>query len=109
MNFKLLTLILIAGSSAFAESHWSVRLNVGGYGPAYYAPPPVAVVEYPVGPRYTWTTGYWTRRPYPGAYWVAPRYYQHRYYRGYWGRHERWEREQWRRHEAYEHGFRNRY
>jgi hypothetical protein len=57
-----------------------VVVGVGGYYPGYYAAPPPPVVAY-VGPRY----GY-VRRPYAGAYWIAPRYYGHRYYGGYWHR-----------------------
>jgi hypothetical protein len=41
---------------------------------------------YPVGPRWSYRTGYWARRPYVGARWVAPRYYGGRYYAGYWRR-----------------------
>lgn len=39
---------------------------------------------YPVGARYHWRDGYWTRPPYARAYWVAPRYEGRRYYGGYW-------------------------
>jgi hypothetical protein len=46
----------------------------------------VAGYWYPVGPRYYWHAGYWARPPYRGAYWVTPRYHNHRYYRGYWRR-----------------------
>jgi hypothetical protein len=107
MKSKLLALLLLAGSSAFAGSRFSFSIGVGGYAPAYYAPayyppPPARVVAVPpcpgpgyewvggywspVGARYAWTAGYWTRRPFVGAYWVAPRYEGRRYYRGYWGR-----------------------
>ena len=113
MKTKLLVLLLVAGSSVFAESHFSIGIGIGGYGPVYapayapaygyYAPPPPAPVVayapaprpgytwidgywYPAGPRYAWHAGYWARPPYARAYWVAPRYYGHRYYRGYWRR-----------------------
>jgi hypothetical protein len=101
MKTKLLALVLLAGSSLFARVHLSVGVGVGGYYP-YYAPPPVVYYAppaysypgyswvsgywYPSGPRYAWRAGYWARRPYPHAYWVGPRYYGHRYYRGYWRR-----------------------
>ncbi len=99
--------LLLASTSAFAGVHWSVGIGVGGYYPpppvAVYAPPPpppayyvpaapgpgyvwVSGYYYPVGPRYVWRAGYWARRPFPGAYWVAPRYHGHRYYGGYWHR-----------------------
>src|SRR6266436_3915246 len=38
MKTKLIALMLFAGSSAFAESHWSI--SIGGYAPGYYPPPP---------------------------------------------------------------------
>ena len=41
---------------------------------------------YPVGSRYAWHNGYWTRPPYDGAYWVQPRYAgQSGQLAGYWG------------------------
>jgi hypothetical protein len=101
MKSKFLVLMLLAGGSAFAESHWSFSVGVGA--PVYYPPPAARVIverppcpgpDYewidgywsPYGERYNWTAGYWTRRPYEGAYWIAPRYENHRYYNGYWGR-----------------------
>src|SRR5712692_637957 len=39
MKTKLIAFMLIAGSSAFAETRFSI--HIGGYGPGYYAPPPV--------------------------------------------------------------------
>jgi WXXGXW repeat (2 copies) len=107
MKTKLLVILLLAGGSLFAAPRVFVGIGVGGYGgPApivAYAPPPAPLVTYapsyvrpgyawvegywyPRGPRYFWRPGYWARRPYAGAYWVAPRYYRHRYYRGYWRR-----------------------
>jgi len=106
---KLLGLLLLTGASAFA-AHFSFGVAVGG--PVYYSPAPVAVYApppppvysyyrpvapgpgyswvggywYPSGPRYAWRAGYWARRPYRGAYWVAPRYNRGAYYRGYWRR-----------------------
>ena len=103
MKTKLFALLLLAGSSLFARTHVFVGIGFGG-GYGYYAPPPAPIVTYyrppypgpgyawvdgywaPSGPRYVWTTGYWARRPYARAYWVRPRYYGHRYYRGYWRR-----------------------
>jgi len=107
MKTKLLALLLVAGGSLFAESHFSIGIGIGGYAPAYgyYAPapppPPPAVAYatapgpgytwvggywYPAGPRYAWHAGYWAHPPYARSYWVAPRYYGHRYYGGYWRR-----------------------
>ncbi|MBZ5622231.1 MAG: hypothetical protein LAQ69_26405 [Acidobacteriia bacterium] len=106
MKTKLFAILLLAGSSLFARTHFTVGIGVGfgGYGYGYYAPPPLPpVVAYrppcpgpgyawingywvPSRPRYAWRAGYWARPPYVRAYWVAPRYYGHRYYRGYWRR-----------------------
>jgi hypothetical protein len=100
MKTRLLLLIglLFASTSVFAGVHWSVGIGVGGYCPpppvAVYAPPApgpgyawVGGYYYPVGPRYVWHAGYWAHPPFAGAHWVAPRYYGHRYYGGYWHRH----------------------
>lgn len=104
MKTKLFALFLLAGSSLFAGVGVAVGVGVGpAYG--YYAPPPppapvvryapprpgagyawVGGYWYPGGGRYCWHSGYWARPPYARAYWVAPRYYGHRYYRGYWRR-----------------------
>jgi hypothetical protein len=47
---------------------------------------------YPVGRVYRWHDGYWTRPPYAGAVWIAPRYEGNYYYVGYWdGLHGRYE------------------
>ena len=112
MKTKILALFLLAGSTMFAGTHFVFGVNVGvggGYYPpppvvAYsappapivgYAPPPyyvrpgyswVAGYWYPNGRAYAWRPGYWARPPYVRSYWVAPRYYGHRYYPGYWRR-----------------------
>ena len=39
---------------------------------------------YPVGHRWKWHEGYWTRAPYVGASWYAPRYEGGQYFAGYW-------------------------
>jgi hypothetical protein len=39
---------------------------------------------YPVGSRWAWHAGYWTRPPFDGAYWVQPYYSGGRYIPGYW-------------------------
>ena len=39
---------------------------------------------YPVGNRYQWHNGYWTRPPYGGAVWVGPRHDGRGFYQGYW-------------------------
>jgi WXXGXW repeat (2 copies) len=40
---------------------------------------------YPVGRQYKWHNGYWTRPPYAGATWVAPRHAGQEFFTGYWG------------------------
>jgi len=59
---------------------------------------------YPVGNRYTWHQGYWTRPPYEGSQWTAPHYEGGMYYQGYWngnnrevGHDHRWDRDHKRR------------
>ncbi len=109
MKIRLLALMLLAGTSMFAATHFYFGVGIGPrYYPApapiaAYYPPPAPVVGYvppapgygytwvsgsyyPVGPRWVWRPGYWARPPYARAYWVGPRYYGHRYYPGYWRR-----------------------
>jgi len=103
MKTKLLALLLLAGSSMFAGNfYFGVRVGPpAGYYVATPPPPPVVAYAapaprpgyvwvggywYPYRGRYSWHAGYWARRPYAGAYWVAPRYYGHHYYGGYWRR-----------------------
>ncbi len=109
MKYKLLALLLLAGSSMFGATRFFFGVGFGGYRyvpPApvvVYTPPPapyaayvrpvarpgytwVSGYWYPVGPRWVWHAGYWTRPPYARAYWVAPRYHGHRYYPGHWRR-----------------------
>jgi hypothetical protein len=106
MKTKLMVLLLLASSSMFAGGRVFFGINVAS-GPVYgyYAPPPppppvvtyavpapgpaytwIDGYYYPVGPRWAWRAGYWAPRPYVGARWIAPRYYGHRYYSGYWRR-----------------------
>jgi hypothetical protein len=74
-----------------------VRVRPPAPGPDYFW---VDGYSYPVGNRYRWHAGYWTRPPYAGARWAAPRYEGGMYYQGYWegdrGRFEhdhRWDRD----------------
>jgi hypothetical protein len=123
MKTKLLALILVAGGSLFAETHFSVGVNLGG--PGYYGPPRVAVAAYRPpcpGPGYAWVDGY--RDGYGNwsdGYWAAPRYYGGGYYNGYWGgergynrggygfresREHEWRERERREHERREHEYR---
>jgi len=101
MKKSLVILLLLASSSAFAATHFSIGIGVGPahryYAapppppPVYYAPPSpgpgfvwVSGYYYPVGRRYEWRQGYWTRPPRGHVRWVAPRYQRGRYFNGYW-------------------------
>lgn len=124
MKLKLFALLLFAGGSLLAQSRWSIGIGIGV---PYYAPPPpppmmyytppcpgpdymwVPGYYYPRGGRYAWRGGYWTRPPFAGAFWVEPRYDDHRYYSGYWERGDRdwdWDRgrgKHWERHDRGKH------
>ena len=96
MKKSLIALMLLAGSTAFAQVRFGVNVGVGA--PGYY-PPPGAYAAPPVcGPGsvwidgYTdaygyWVDGYCAVPPYAGAYWIAPRFYGGRFIAGYWGGH----------------------
>jgi len=97
----LLGSLLLLGSQA-AKAQVSVGIQIG-------TPPPPRVVAvlppqpgpeftwvggywYPVNGHYRWHEGYWSRPPYAGARWVAPRHDGQRYFAGYWdGDHGRFE------------------
>ena len=118
MKSKLFALMLLAGGSLFAETHFSIGVGFGA--PGYYpAPAPVVVSARPPcpGPDYDWVNAYYA----PNGAWVqgywAPRarYYAPRQYfqgggywrDGYWDRDDRYrdrgrDRE-WREHERREH------
>ena len=102
MKTKLLALLFVVGSSAFAGPRFFFGVGVGpayAPAPAYVAPayiaPAAAVVAapvwipgyyYPVGPRFVWHAGYWGHPPFAGAVWVGPHYYGRHFYGGYWRR-----------------------
>jgi len=91
-SIALATFLLAAGSIVNGQISIGIRI-----GPP---PPPrvLAVVPaspgpefiwvggywYPVGNHYKWHEGYWTRPPYAGAVWVAPRHDGERFFEGYW-------------------------
>src|SRR5882672_4602585 len=56
MKTKLLVATLLAGSSLFAETHFSIGIGVGGHG--YAAPPVMAYRPHSPGPGYVWVDGY---------------------------------------------------
>jgi hypothetical protein len=77
MKTKLMVGLLLAGSSLFAETRFSIGIGVGGNG-YYPAPPPVVAYAPSPGPGYNWVDGYWDyagpRRFWHGGYWAAPVY-----------------------------------
>ena len=70
MKSKLILLMAFAGASPFAETHFSIHF--GGYGPGYYAPPPV---YYEPPPVYSAPARPWVYCRY-GPCWDSP---------GFWG------------------------
>ena len=114
MNKKLIAVMLLAGSSLFAKTHFSIGIGIGG--PAYYAPAPVVVARPPCpGPGYSWVNGYYD--PYGAwvtGYWAAP--VGGYYYRGgfdrddyRWRHHRDWDHDRDRDHDRGRHqGFRDR-
>jgi hypothetical protein len=83
--------ILLLAPAACAQTSFGIRIGE--------PPPPVAYrvtrqpgpdfvwVEgywYPLGSRYQWHDGYWTRPPYEGAYWVEPYHIGGQYFAGRW-------------------------
>ena len=76
MKTILAVAMLLAGSSLFAETHFSIGIGLGGYG--YAAPPVVAYAPPCPGPGYVWVDGYWDqagpRQYWRDGYWAAPVY-----------------------------------
>ena len=81
MKKKLMVLALLAGGSMFAQTRFSIGINVGGYGRPY-APVSSYVYDRPAcpGPDYSWVDGYWSQDR-GRNFWVAgswqrrPNYY----------------------------------
>jgi WXXGXW repeat (2 copies) len=123
LNWKIAVGTLLLAGTLFAGapvafSQVSVGIFIG-------APPPPRVVAvrpvcpgpeaeyawvegywYPVSGHYYWHRGYWTRPPYEGARWIAPRHDGERFYAGYWdGPHGRFEHDHhWDRDHDRDHG-----
>jgi hypothetical protein len=90
-TLALSSLLLASTSSAHAQVTFGIRIGEPPAPRAYRVPPQpgpdyvwVEGYQYPVGSRYVWHDGYWTRPPYEGAYWVAPHYAGGRYFPGQW-------------------------
>jgi len=83
-------MMLLAGSSMFAQTRFSIGVGFGGHGAGFYQPPPSYASNIPPcpGPDYTWVDGYWSqdygrdtwvagywyRQPFISTYQVAPRF-----------------------------------
>ena len=87
-----LSALLLASASA-AQAQVSFGIHVGEPpAPRAYRVPPQPGPDYEwiegyqslEGGRYRWHDGYWSRPPYPGAYWVAPYYSNGQYFAGRW-------------------------
>ena len=83
--------LLLAPAAVQAQVSFGIRIGEPPPPRAYRVPnrpgPEYVWVEgyqYPVGNRYAWHDGYWTRPPYEGAYWAEPYYSSGRYYAGHW-------------------------
>src|ERR1051326_5421323 len=94
---RLIVISLLAVTVLISQAAFGAQVSIGiRIGP----PPPPVVRVYPVqpGPEFVWIggywypvahhwrwhEGYWTRSPYPGAYWYGPRYEGGAYLEGYW-------------------------
>ena len=88
----LITMFLVTAKASTAQV--SIGIVIGAPPPPRVAgvvpgrPEPATVwVEgywYPVGNHYKWHEGYWTRAPFAGARWIAPRYEGGKWFDGYW-------------------------
>ena len=91
MKKTILALVLLFGcGTLFAETHFSVGIGIGGYGPVYgRVPPPPPAYEQPPcpGEGYDWMDGYWypvgPRFHWHAGYWRAPAYFGFEGGRGY--------------------------
>ena len=84
-------LLLTPALPAHAQVSFGIRIGEPPAPRVYRVPPRPGLdytwVEgyyYPVGSRYVWHNGYWTRPPYEGAYWVAPYHVGGQYFAGRW-------------------------
>jgi hypothetical protein len=85
---------MMFGAASAASAQVSIGVQIG-------APPPPRVVRvqsarpgpdfvwvdgywYASGRKWKWHEGYWTRAPFAGARWIAPRYEGGKWFDGYW-------------------------
>jgi hypothetical protein len=92
LKAALLAGVMFTSVAAFAQVQISVQIGPPPPPRVVYVQPArpavgfvwVAGYWYPVGRKYRWHEGYWTRPPYAGALWVAPRYDGRVFVAGYW-------------------------
>src|SRR5882724_487715 len=93
MKTKLLVIALFVGGTLLAQVSIGIRIGPPPPPPRVIAVRPVSPgsgfmwvegYQYPVGNHYKWHEGYWTRPPYEGAAWIAPRHDGERFYEGRW-------------------------
>ncbi|HEY6392627.1 MAG TPA: hypothetical protein VIX89_15200 [Bryobacteraceae bacterium] len=91
MKKKLMVLALLAGGSMFAQTRFSIGINVGGYGRPYAPVSPYAYGR-PAspGPDFVWVDGYWSHDR--GRNFWVPGYWERRPYHFY-GRGRDWDRD----------------
>jgi len=88
MKTKILALALLAGSAAFAETHFS--FSIGSYRPGYYAPPPVYYA--PVRPeRFYSPRADWRRFRDRERFIYQDRDFRNRQPQGQWQRQDQWQ------------------
>jgi len=106
MKKKLLPLMLLAGGSMFAATHFSVGVGVGT--PGYYAPSAAVAVRPPCpGPGYTWVDGYYEPNgAWTAGYWNPPVNAYVAPVAPYYGR--GWDRDDYRFRDRDDHWFRGR-
>ena len=88
----LVTMVILAAApAATAQVSFSIRIGEPPPPRAFRVPPRpgpdyvwVEGYQYPEHGHYKWHDGYWTRPPYPRAYWVEPYHAGGQYYVGHW-------------------------
>src|SRR5262249_2471223 len=90
-SLAISAVLLVPASTAHAQVSFRIRIGPPPPPPAYTVPrQPAPDYEWIDGywywssGRYVWHRPYWSRPPYPGAYWVAPYYWDGRYVTGHW-------------------------
>ena len=91
MKKRLLAMAFLAAAMVFGQVEIGVHIGppprprvivrTASPGPGY------SYVEgywYPVSGHYKWHNGYWSRPPYEGAVWIAPRHDGTQFFNGYW-------------------------